>query len=259
MIFSRKVLHSGEAQAVVIVKASPQVGKRHGETVCCAAVDLHGNWLRLYPVAFRTLDEGQKFGRWDLINFKWRMTTDDPRIESRRIDQQSLSIVGELKAAERERFLSKLIVTGLDGERAAGKSLALLKATIMAFKIEEKTADEVSAERLRFDALRRQPDLFNSKYLLPYEPCPYRFKYKYKTDDGVREGSCQDWETEATFYHLRKRYGDQQAISKMNSIFGKEYPSKGMLLAMGTHSAYPNTWLINGVIRLNEIKQLTLF
>lgn len=250
---------SGETQAVVIVKASPQVGKRHGETVCCAAIDLHGNWLRLYPVAFRTLDEGQKFGRWDIIKFKWRRTTDDQKIESRQIDQQSLSVIGEMKSDERERFLSKLIVTGLDSERSAGKSLALLKAAIIDFKIEQKTADDLAAERLRFDALRRQPDLFNSKYLFPYEACPYRFKYKYKTDDGVREGTCQDWETEATFYHWRKRYGDHQAISKMNSVFGNEYPNKGMLLAMGTHSMYPNTWLINGVIRLNEIRQLTLF
>jgi hypothetical protein len=28
-----------------------------------------------------------------------------------------------------------------------------------------------------------------------------------------------------------------------------------MLLAMGTHSQHPDTWLINGVVRLNEIEQ----
>jgi hypothetical protein len=31
-----------------------------------------------------------------------------------------------------------------------------------------------------------------------------------------------------------------------------------MLLAMGTHPQYPDTWLINGVIRLDAIEQLTL-
>jgi len=29
-------------------------------------------------------------------------------------------------------------------------------------------------------------------------------------------------------------------------------------LAMGTHSLYPDTWLINGVVRLDEIEQLAL-
>ena len=82
--------------------------------------------------------------------------------------------------------------------------------------------------------------------MIPYKPCPYRFKYRYRTDDGVREGTCQDWEIEATFFKWAKRYGE-------------EYPTKGMLLAMGTHSLHPNTWLINGVVRLDDIQQLSLF
>jgi len=32
-----------------------------------------------------------------------------------------------------------------------------------------------------------------------------------------------------------------------------------MVLAMGTHSLYPDVWLINGIIRLDEITQLSLF
>ena len=35
---------------------------------------------------------------------------------------------------------------------------------------------------------------------MPYAPCPYRFKYDYETKDGKRTGTCQDWETEATFF-----------------------------------------------------------
>jgi hypothetical protein len=45
----------------------------------------------------------------------------------------------------------------------------------------------------------------------------------------------------------------------MQRVFGEEYPAKGMLMAMGTHSLYPDTWLINGVVRLDEVEQLTLF
>jgi hypothetical protein len=53
---------SGEAEAIILIKAAPQVGQRHGETVCCAGMDVHGHWLRMYPVSFRHLDDGQKFG-----------------------------------------------------------------------------------------------------------------------------------------------------------------------------------------------------
>jgi len=31
-----------------------------------------------------------------------------------------------------------------------------------------------------------------------------------------------------------------------------------MVLAMGTHSLYPDVWLINGIIRLDEVTQMSL-
>lgn len=250
---------SGETEAIVIIKAAPQVGQRHGETVCCAGIDLQGSWLRLYPISFRTLDEGQKFGRWDRVRFRWRLPNDDRRIESRRVDQDSLEILGKLKEAEKERFLARSIVTSLDKERAEGRSLALLQPEILGFKAERKNADEIATESAKFEALRAQPDLFNTKPMIPYKPCPYRFKYRYRTDDGEREGTCQDWEIEATYYWWEKKYGHDRALAEMNKVFGEEYPSKGMLLAMGTHSLYPDRWLINGVVRLDAIRQSTLF
>ena len=54
---------SGETEAIVLIKAAPHASQKHGETVCCAVIDLEGNWLRLYPVSFRHLDDAQKFGR----------------------------------------------------------------------------------------------------------------------------------------------------------------------------------------------------
>jgi hypothetical protein len=198
---------SGEAEAIVLIKAAPQVGLRHGETVCRAAIDLHGQWLRLYPVAFRSLGEGQKFGRWDRIRFKWRLPDDDRRPESRRIDQDSLSIVGSLKVSERQRFLAARIVTSLNRERAEGRTLALLKPEIIDFKAVRKTPDEIAKESAKFSALHAQRDLFNSKEMIPYTPCPYSFRYRYRSDDGDREGTCQDWEMEATYFRWSRSQG----------------------------------------------------
>ncbi len=249
---------SGEADAIILIKAAPQIGLRHGETVCCAGIGLDGRWLRLYPVSFRTLDDAQKFGRWDRVHFKWRKPNDDQRIESLRVDQDSISITGTLKPSERERFLGGLIATSLESERSRGKSLALLKAHNFEFKIEKRSAAEIAADQTRFTALHAQKDLFNTKTMIPYTPCPYRFKYKYRTDDGDREGTCQDWEIEATYFKWSRDYGEEAALLRMQQVFGVDYPAKGMLLAMGTHSQYPDTWLINGVIRLNDIIQGSL-
>jgi len=116
----------------------------------------------------------------------------------------------------------------------------------------------LATEKAKFNDLHAQPDLFKTKPLIPYSPAPYRFKYRYESEDGSREGTCQDWEIEATFYKWSKAYGESQALDRMDEVFGQEYPKKGMLLAMGTHSRHPNTWLINGIIRLDEVTQLSL-
>jgi hypothetical protein len=80
---TEQLLKSGTAEAIILVKAAPQIGEKHGQTVCCAGLDLYGNWLRLYPVSFRYLENSKKFSRWDRVRFNWRLPTDDPRLESR--------------------------------------------------------------------------------------------------------------------------------------------------------------------------------
>jgi hypothetical protein len=113
-------------------------------------------------------------------------------------------------------------------------------------------------EKQKFHAIAAQADMFNSTPLIPFDPCPYAFKYSYVTDDGEREGTCQDWETDAAFYNWSQHYGEQAALKHMQQVFGEDYPKKGMVLAMGTHSQYPDTWLINGIIRLDDVKQMSL-
>jgi hypothetical protein len=175
------------------------------------------------------------------------------------VDQQSIEIVGDLKESERDKFLANSIVTSLVQERTSGKSFALLKPEIIAFKIEKKTASEIQDEQRLFAEIRAQADFFAQHVTNNYNPCPYNFKYQYRTADGVREGTCQDWEIEATYHKWSGLYGEQKALLEMDRVFGREYPAKGMLLAMGTHSLHQDTWLINGVIRQNEILQGSLF
>lgn len=249
----------GDTEAIILVKATPQVSQKYGETVCCAGVTLNGEWLRLYPVTFRRLDDAKKFGRWDRIRFHWRKPKDDHRPESRRVDQQSIEIIGKLPKNERGKLLANLEVTGLKAVSAQGKSFALLRPKNPRFTIERKSADEIAQEKRSYESICKQQDMFYQKELLPLDPCPFTFKYRYQTDDGEREGTCQDWETDATFFHWCQRYGEAGAIQQMQRVFGTEYPEKGMMFAMGTHSRYPDIWLINGIVRIDEIAQMPLF
>ena len=248
---------SGETEAVVLIKAAPQVGHTHGETVCCAGMDFYGNWLRLYPVSFRLLQEPQKFRRWDKIRFRWRRPKDDRRPESRRVDQDSIEIIGQLREKERDSFLAKSVVTSLEAERTAGRSLALIRPEFIKFTYDRKLQNDLDHEAARFERLRNQGDMF-TKATTPHRPCPYRFQYHYRIIDGERTGTCQDWEVEATFFRWSLKYGEEKTLRLMASRFGEEYPRRGFVLAMGTHSQYPDRWLINGVLRLDDTPQQAL-
>lgn len=253
------IAKEGEGTAVILVKAAPVIGDKHGETVCCAGLDLEGNWLRLFPVSFRVMDEATKFKRWDVVKFSWRKPSVDDRIESRHINTQSLEIIGHMKPREKANFLDRRVVTSLNAERDAGRSLALLKPTIQRFLVERRSDAEVEAEQARIDAFHSQADFFVRTPAVPRVACRFDFKYQYSTDDGPRNGTCQDWETTATFFNWRHQYGEQRALALMKQRFGEEMPERGLYFAMGTHSRWPDVWLINGLIQLAPIEQASLF
>ena len=247
----------GTAEAIIIVKASPQLGDKHGETVCTAGVTRDGRWVRLYPIAFRTLEETQQFARWDVVRYRWHRPKDDPRVESQRVEHHTLRVTGSIRAPDRFGLVAPMIKDSLVRERAEGRSLAFIRPTIRRFVVEKKPEDEFRADAERYALHAKQIDMF-LKQVVPYKPCPYAFRYEYDTADGRRTGSCQDWETEATFFNWMKLYGEEKALEMMQKRWGEEMPDKGVLFAMGTHSLYPDTWLINGIIQMGEMGQLSL-
>ena len=84
-----------------------------------------------------------------------------------------------------------MVVESLEEERAQGRSLAFIRPKIGRFTAERKPADQLEDERQKFEMAAKQTDLFLGP-IMPYAPCPYRFKYDYETKDGKRTGTCQD-------------------------------------------------------------------
>lgn len=254
---AKPLANKGHERSLVLVKALPQVGARYGETVCCAGVTPSGEWRRQYPIRFRHLQS--KFARWHWIEYDWvQPGGDDRRFESRRVQEETLKVVGTLAESARSNFLEKVIVPSTTAAAALGQSLALIRPDRTHFYWTIKSEYEVSAERALYQRASSQLTLFD-KEIAALEPCPFLFKFDYKTEDGkLHEATCGDWETSATFYRFQKRRGTTGALEKMNEIFNELYPARGMVFAMGTHSRYPGTWLLIGIIRLNSSRQLSL-
>jgi hypothetical protein len=124
--------------------------------------------------------------------------------------------------------------------------------------LRRRKPQQIEEERKAYASVARQRS-FLDKALTALEPCPYEFRFAYESEDGKPHGNvCDDSETAAMFYNFRRRYGEAQALRLMGKAFNDEYPPKGMAFALGTHSRYPATWLLVGVIRLDKPAQLML-
>lgn len=250
-----------EDEAFILVKAAPRHSRTYGETVCCAGIDRNGNWVRLYPVSFRLLEDAQRFKRWDRIRYRWSnpRAVQDVRKESRRLDPHSVEILGHLRVQDQRRLVARCAVDSLDREAAAGRSLALLKVEVLEFWADRLSSAELLERDRVLAELRDRTDLFApAASLVPRRSCPFAFKYRYRDADRERTGTCQDWETEQTFFaRLRDTGSEQAALSWVLNMFGEQYPERGMALAMGTHRRRPQ-WLINGIIRLDDVPQMDL-
>ncbi|WP_305970458.1 MULTISPECIES: hypothetical protein [unclassified Mameliella] len=248
----------GTVEVVVLIKAAPETGAKHGETVCVAGIDCYGAWHRLYPMPFKDLRLDQVFRRWDIIRVRWRKAGNDERIESKRIDHTTLEVVGRVPKAERAALIDRALVDNIDVELAEGRSLAVLRPENVEFSLRRLADQEVAKQRVRRQQLISQSDLFGTS-ILSEEPAPYTFTYKFDHGGKRRTHRCIDWETEHTFFKWRGMYGEEDTIRRMTERWGQEYPTRGMAFAMGTHRVkiYRN-WLLSAVLRADRVEQSSL-
>ena len=196
---------SAEIEATILVKALPQVSENHGETVCVAALDDNRKLVfGFYPVAFRQLEDAQKFGRWNRVRLRGRLpeSQKENRAESRNVDQNSISLMGKMPDDRRAAFLEPAIVRSTKKERAEGRSLALIKPEEPAFFYRRRDAAEIAKRQAMYTRLLASPDMFAAKEIVPLTPAPYEFGYRYRDDDGQHECLCHDWEVEQTFLEI---------------------------------------------------------
>lgn len=249
-------------EVCVIVKAAPETGQTHGETVCVAGIDRYGNWHRLYPMPFKHLKPEQRFNRWDIIRTSWKSAAPkDVRPESKRIDHLSLEKVGTVKKSERHEFARRAIANSLSEEKAKGRSFALIRPENPEFIIRPLNEDAKSKNQRRRDAILRQLDIFSGdSTILTPDVSPYSFHYRFNHEGRTLTHTCIDWETEQTFFKWREIYGEKETLQKMQERWGFEMPERGIAFAMGTHRVTKfNKWLLSGVIRVDHSPQATFF
>lgn len=244
-----------DCRVTILVKALPQPSKKHGETVCCAGVTPEGRWKRLYPIRYRHLAGDAAFHRWDSVSYRYRPPVHDKRVESCAVEENSISIVGQMPEKERAKLLNPLILPSVSEAGRRGQSLALIRPTNTHFFYRQKTAADITEEKEVYAKAARQGSLLD-KELEALEPTPYDFKFRFHDADGEHTYTNGDWEAHAMFYMgLRRGKTIAEVLDWMDHTFNVVYPQKGMAFAVGNMAKRPQTWQLLGVIRLDELPE----
>jgi hypothetical protein len=61
------------------------------------------------------------------------------------------------------------------------------------------------------------------------------------------------------FWRWKKIHGEAETIRRMAKTYNEDYPSKGMVFALGNMAKRPQTWQLLGVLRLDDPRQGDLF
>ncbi|HEX42145.1 MAG TPA: hypothetical protein ENN81_08805 [Phycisphaerales bacterium] len=209
-----------EREVLITVKAYPTPSRRYGETVCCAGIDVKTReWIRLYPIPFRDLDESKKFAKYTVLRVRCEKAKRDQRAESYKVDTDSIEIVRVLDTRKNGwRDREKIVVPTVLADSCAitaclreGRSLATVKPSRVSFSW-EKAPLEKQAQR---EACYAQLSFFD-RVKKSIEQIPFRFYYFFTcaqaADCTGHKLPIVDWELGQSYRSWRHSYRDEATL-----------------------------------------------
>jgi hypothetical protein len=253
------------ARILITVKTYPNPSSKYDETVCVAGVRIdrgQPEWIRLYPVRFRNVDEGAQFDKYEIIEVDVAPHgTTDSRVESYRPDQHSIEhiskvdtkndwsvrreLIGDLRGATTTcALVAAATANSMD---VSAPSLGLVKPTITGVKVTPgKPWDE---EQRRKIEKASQPDLFG-EVLRPLEPMPFEVRYEYRCAESQCRGHNQkvlDWELGQAGRRWQRQYGSH-AITQIRKKWGDEIMAadRDLYFFVGNQHQYRGSFSVLG-------------
>ena len=251
------------AKVFMVIKTYPNLSKKHGELVCTAGI-YQDQFVRIYPIKFRDLEEYRQFKKYQWINvtLRKRPPQKDCRLESYSPegDIQLLEHIGHSQKNFWQKRMNiinnvpihrnlKLLIE--KAKVAPYPSLAILKPSkILNFKIEPTDRDWSPQQKAFFN----QPDMFEQIKPLTLKKLPYKYSYCFQTEDGLeRTAMIEDWEIGALYWKCLKNCdgNEREANLKVQEKYLDIAKNKNVFFFMGTSLANqirsPNPFIIIGI------------
>jgi hypothetical protein len=100
---------------LIVVRTYPVPAKKGVEVSCTAAITDKGEWLRLFPVPYRRLNDNQQFSKYQWIDVGVTKAS-DPRPESHKISQETIKIKSDVLPTTNDWQARKDVILPLKAE-----------------------------------------------------------------------------------------------------------------------------------------------
>lgn len=234
----------------VLVKVAPNWSKAHKQyEICTAGISESQGWLRLYPFPEKEMLR-KDIRAWDILQVEITKSTEDPRLESRKIKAESITKLGHIDSRKEKRdFLSSIAELSLEIPISEKRSLTLIKPEIENFKI-VKRKPEAKQLTLEGKVIKLHPYGDVGLYYQWSCPSPCTFcKGKYHNTQ------CFDWGANI----LYTRYEDENEArikTKQKCLYEMKYDNDTWF-ALGTHRLRPwKKWMIVGLLYMRKEEKL---
>jgi hypothetical protein len=242
-------------RVLITVRTYPVPSAKSIEASCTAGIADDGQWIRLFPVPYRLMDQDRRFNKWQWIDVSV-LKAHDGRPESHKINPDSIVIGDRLDTKDGWRVrrgiiepLRRLSLCRIKRERDENGSPTL--GVFRPFQIKRLLIDEAdenwTPEQL---ATLKQNTLFQKAPEHTLEKIPFDFRYEFRCGDSECTGHtmlCTDWEIGQAYRRWRVEYGSRWERPFRNR-FEKEIIDKfDTHFFVGTVHQYPSSWIIVGL------------
>lgn len=248
----------GRTKVLILVMTYPNPSYSYIETICTAGVTEEGDWVRLYPIDYRYLDQDKRFRKYQWIEIELGPSgnSNDNRKESRQPKLDTLKMLGEPiptsnNWAQRKEIISKLSVNSVKVLRSQYEQERVSLGVVKPLKVIDISIQKVTQNwRPNQEHSLRQFRLFGQQPK-PLTKIPYKFSYVFLCDDShsPHNAMIEDWELGVLFLKEKDRLGcDERAAESVKRKYFDEIcgPSKDTHFYMGTTFPY-NSWVVLGV------------
>jgi hypothetical protein len=207
---------------LITVKAYPNPSKKYGETVCCAGIDVDTlQWIRLYPIPFRDLDSSQRFKKYTIISVRCWKAPDDHRVESYKIDIDSIEPLSHLDTKQKWESRKKFVLPAVSSsfcsilaDTEKNKSIGAFKPCDISFSWQKATLESEAKREVCYAQLS-----FFDMNKKAIEQIPFDFYYQFKChgypDCPGHKLSIIDWEIGQAYRDWRYKYKPEEQLLEM--------------------------------------------